>query len=237
MCAKKFFAAAAAFCILFCVTGCTENNDISSGQEETSAKTVSVSSELNTEASAENSEEQDYKIEDTLKNDLQIDGIPISIPCTVNELLDALGEDYSIDEAKVRSYFYGETTAGTKYFTGEQVPIELYFKGEGTGGSISAIADPNGFDCDTANVVGFFVGFDKGELSFTDLSAGGSVSKLSDKYGEPVVDEVYSSERFTFYLYSDEDCWFRIAVRASDSDVIYKIHEAGFQTEYWSISD
>ncbi|MCM1022551.1 MAG: hypothetical protein NC395_00650 [Prevotella sp.] len=254
---KKFFAAAAAFCMLFCVTGCTQN-DVSTGQEETTttvgtilpkvkeeeteSETVSETTsapqnaEIGIETLAEG-EERDYSIEDTLKNDLQIDGIPVSIPCTVNELLDALGEDYSIDEDMVRGHFYGVATESTKYFTGEQIPVELYFKGEGTGGFIKAIAEPNGFDCDTANVVGFFAGFDKGELSFTDLSAGGSVNKCSDKYGEPVVDEVYSSDSFTFYLYSDEDCWFRIAVRANDSDVIYKIHEVGFQTERLVIVD
>lgn len=258
---KKILAAAAVFCILFSVTGCTQNGDISTGQEQTSSvsnnpiipKVVEEETETETKTESETTsapqeakldietlaegEERDYSIEDTLKNDLQIDGIPVSIPCTVNEFLDALGEDYGIDENKVKSYFYGQSTASTKYFIGEQIPIELYFKGEGTGGSINAIADPNGFDCDTANVVGFFAGIDKGELSFTDLSAGGSVSKLSDKYGEPIVDKVYSSENFTFYLYSDEDCWFRIAVRASDSNVIYKIHEVGFQIEYDGIGE
>lgn len=249
---KKFFAAAAAVCLTLSMVGCQQNDDVSAGQEQISAvsnNTIipNVEEKTETETTSETTsapyetlaegEERDYNIEDTLKNDLQIDGIPVSIPCPVNELLDALGEDYSIDEDMVRGHFYGVATESTKYFTGEQIPVELYFKGEGTGGFIKAIADPNGFDCDTANVVGFFAGFDKGELSFTDLSAGDSVSKLSGKYGEPVVDEVYSSDSFTFYLYSDEDCWFRVAVRASGSDVIYKIHEVGFQMERLVIID
>lgn len=68
---------------------------------QTAETTAPESSDVIYETLAEG-QERDWKIEDVLKNDLEIDGIPISIPCTVEELLNTLGDEYSIDETNLK---------------------------------------------------------------------------------------------------------------------------------------
>lgn len=210
--------------VLLCgLTGC--NSDTEQAVMGTSGTAAEVVSET---------EISEISFEEFLKNDVRIDGIPVSIPCTLSELIEALGEDYGIDEEEVNGYFYGEETAKTKYFTGEYVPVELYYKGEGTGGRIYAIADPEKFDAETANVIGYFGGIDSGTLSLADLNAGDSTYKCSEKYGEP---EVYDeSERLIFNIYQDDDGYLKTIVSKSDSETIYKISEIGFQMEYMGLN-
>jgi len=225
---NKSFAILLSAVLLCGLTGCNDDTKRAvTGTSVTSAESSAAKSVTKTEKS-------EISFEDVLKNDVRIDGISVSIPCTLSELIEALGEDYSIDEEKVNGYFYGEETAKTKYFTGEYVPVELYYKGEGTGGRIYAIADPEKFDAETANVIGYFGGIDSGTLNLADLNAGDSTDKCSEKYGEP---EVYDeSERFIFNIYQDDDGYLKTIVSKSDSETIYKISGIGFQMEYMGLN-
>lgn len=77
-------------------------------------------------------EERDWKIEDVMKNDLEIDGISISIPCTVGELLDTLGKNYSFDKEDLLE------ERGSKFHH-----AYLYYKGEKTDTSIDVLFEEN----------------------------------------------------------------------------------------------
>ena len=133
---KRFLFIFAAPAVVFCMAGC-RSNDVDTGKvEQTSreGKQVTVVEQTNNEtaqiivdedefddedeepAAIEDlsyeilaeGQERDWKIEDVLKNDLEIDGIPVSIPCTVEELLNALGDEYNIDEEVI--FYNGEET-------------------------------------------------------------------------------------------------------------------------------
>lgn len=180
--------------MVFGMVGC-QQNDVSASQEQTSAvsnntiipklKEEETEPETKSETASETEsetatapqntdinietlaagEERDYKIEDILKNDLEIDGIPISIPCTLNELLETLGDDYSVDsEDELKSIFSGITNVRSEKFEGEYFGVSLNYKEEGTCGRIQTIADPSELDYDSANVIGYFAGLYKGAL-------------------------------------------------------------------------
>ncbi|MGN1135667.1 MAG: hypothetical protein ACI4SF_05550 [Oscillospiraceae bacterium] len=74
-----------------------ESTAMVSETAQTAETTAPESSDVIYETLAEG-QERDWKIEDVLKNDLEIDGIPISIPCTVEELLETLGDGYSVED-------------------------------------------------------------------------------------------------------------------------------------------
>lgn len=244
---KKFFAAAAAVCMLFCVTGCTQN-DVSTGQEETSAETAGTilpkvkeeetesetvsettsapqNVEINIETLAEG-EERDYSIEDILKNDLEIDGIPVSIPCTLSELLDILGDDYSVDKSEIENDFEGTADTKSKYFTGECLCIRLYYKEKDTYCLLNAIANPEKIDYDTINIIGFFSGIRYGVVNLSDLHIGDNYDKCIEKYGNP--NEVYEDDGTIFLTYINSDCL--IEFRVVDN-AIKKIYITGYKTE------
>lgn len=129
---KRFLFIFAALAVVYCMAGC-RSNDVDTGNveqtsregkqvtvvEQTSKETLQIiidedeyeeatsMDDIVYEILAEG-QERDWKIEDVLKNDLEIDGIPVSIPCTVEELLNALGDEYSIDEEVI--FYNGEET-------------------------------------------------------------------------------------------------------------------------------
>ncbi|MCM1381900.1 MAG: hypothetical protein NC085_10990 [Muribaculaceae bacterium] len=247
---KKFFAAAAAVCMLFCVTGCTQN-DVSTGQEETTttagtilpkvkeeeteSETVSETTsapqnvEINIETLAEG-EERDYKIEDILKNNLEIDGIPVSIPCTLNELLEALGDDYSVDEEGMKDDINGEVNIESKYFTGTNIITHLYFKGEDTGITLHMIADPEKIDFDTINVIRCQISIMETSVQGVGgLSTGDSVDKYLDKYGNP--NEISVRRYFTSLIYRDNDGFIIVDVDNDEKDIIFLIRDVGLESE------
>ena len=101
---KKIMAIIAAAAM--CLTGCG-GNDTSEQIPETKETTSEAASEettapeesINVNETLAEGQERDWSIEDVLKNDLEIDGIPVSLPCTLKEMLDTLGSEYSVDES------------------------------------------------------------------------------------------------------------------------------------------
>lgn len=251
---KKFLAVLAAACLVFSMVGCQQNDDVSTGQEQTSevsnstilpkvkeeeteseseteseTTTAPQEAELDIETLAEG-EERDYKIEDILKNDLEIDGIPISIPCTLNELLEALGDDYGVDsEDELKNKFSGITSVRSENFEGEYFSVPLYYKEEGSCGNIHTIADPMGLDYDSTNVIGYFAGLYKGVSSLSGFSKGDRIENFFEKYGKP--SEIKLSDNFIYYTFKDSTGFFKIAVR-NDSNTIWKFMDIELDTEY-----
>ena len=249
---KKFLVVLAAACLVFGIVGCQQNDDVSSGQEQTSAVSNNTilpkvkeeeteaetelettsdpqEAELNIETLADG-EERDYNIEDILKNDLEIDGISITIPCTLNELLKTLGDDYKVKKNDIKDSVDGNVNRKFKDFTGEFIVIDLYCNGDDTLSTIQAlIANPQKIDYDTINVIGYFSGSGrhKGYLSLPDLTQGDSLDKCLKNYGKP--NEVDPGENGRTYLtYSDsQNCFIQIEMI---DNVVYKIW-AEFETE------
>lgn len=252
---KKFLAVLAAACLVFGTVGC-QQNDVSTGQEQTSAvsndtiipkvkeeetesetksetasetesetATAPQDDEINIETLAEG-EERDYNIEDILKNDLEIDGIPISIPCTLNELLETLGDDYSVDKSEIENDFEGKADTKSKYFTGECLCIRLYYKGKDAYCLLNAIADPEKIDYDTINIIGFFGGSRYGVINLSDLHVGDGCGKCVEKYGNP--NEVYEDDGTIFLTYKNSNCLMEFRVV---DNKIKKIYIIGYKTE------
>ena len=248
---KKFFAVLAAACLVLGMVGCQQNNDVSAGEEQTSAvsnstilpkvkeeeteseseiesetTTAPQNAEINIETLAEG-EERDYNIEDILKNDLEIDGIPISIPCTLNELLETLGDDYSVDYSQIESRFEGEEDTKSKYFTGEYLSVRLYYKGENTFCQLKSIADPEKIDYDTINIIGFYSGWHNGVVNLSDLHIGDSIDKCIKKYGNP--NEAYvNDDGSILIIYINNNCLMEFDVT---DDAIEQIFLIGYETE------
>ena len=100
---KNFLAIFAAAAM--CLTGCGGNDapeQITEKEETTSEaaseETTAPEESINVYETLAEGQERNWKIEDVLKNDFEIDGIPVSIPCTVGDLLDTLGKKYSADD-------------------------------------------------------------------------------------------------------------------------------------------
>lgn len=241
---KKFFAVLAAACLIFGLVGCQQNGDVSTGQEQTSAvsnntilpkvkeeeteaetksETTSApqEAELNIETLAEG-EERDYNIEDILKNDLEIEGIPISLPCTLNELLETLGDNYSVDKSEIKDSFSlagKDKVTKSKYFMGKFVTACLYYKNgeeEYICGHFMAICDPKKVDFDTVNVIG--CSELSGKLSLNGFSSGDNVDKYIEKYGKP--NKINDGEKTTGLIYEDDDCRVAVIVENQNSNVI-----------------
>ena len=160
--------------MIFCLTGCNENNT-SSG------------------------EPRNYKIEDILKNDVKIDGIPVSIPCTLNDLLEALGDDYSVDNDEIYRFIY----EGNSLFS-------LYYKNENTYGKLMASVDSENADFDTIIIESYMSGRDNGIISLSDLSSGDSLDKCLEKYGEP--SNTYNDGEITYLTYEEGNCFIQINI-------------------------
>lgn len=244
---KRFISLLAAVCLTLSIVGCKQNDDVSTGQEQTSAvsnstilpkvkeeeteseseiesetTTAPQNAEINIETLAEG-EERDYNIEDILKNDLEIDGIPISIPCTLNELLETLGDNYSVDKSEIKDSFSRaskkDKVTKSKYFTGKFVTAYLDYKNgeeEYICGHFMTICDPKKFDFDTVNVIGYSeMG---GKLTLDGLSAGDDVDKFIEKYGKP--NKINVGEESTGLIYEDDDCRIAVMVENQNSNVI-----------------
>lgn len=245
---KKFLAVLAAACLVFGTVGC-QQNDVSTGQEQTSAvsndtiipkvKEEETESETKSETASETEsetaiapqddeinietfaagEEHDYNIEDILKNDLEIDGIPISIPCTLNELLETLGDDYSVDKSAIKDSISRDKVTKSKYFTGEFVTVYLdYSNGEEEYicGHLMTICDPKKVDFDTVNIIGYSEL--SGKLSLSGFSAGDSIDKYIEKYGKP--NRINVGDKSTGLIYKDNDCRIAVIVENQNSTII-----------------
>lgn len=242
---KKFLPLLAAVALVCGLVGCqadtkTGQADVSTGQEQTSAvsnntiphkveeeeteaETTSApqKAELDIETLAEG-EERDYKIEDILKNDLEINGIPISLPCTLNELLETLGDNYSVDKSALKDSFKrssDDKITKTKYFTGKFVTGYIDYKNgddEYICGNFFAICDTKKFDFDTVNIIGYSEL--RGKLSLNGFSAGDNVNKFIEKYGKP--NKINVGEKTTGLIYEDDDCRVAVIVENQNSNVI-----------------
>ncbi len=244
---KKILAVFAAVCLTLSMVGC-QQNDVSTGQEQTSAvinntiipkveeekteaetTTAQQNADINIETLAEG-EERDYDIEDILKNDLEIDSIPITIPCTLNELLDTLGDDYSVDEEEIKDDFNIEETVKTKYFTGNYLSVSLYYKGDNTYGYMFAIADPQELNFDTVNIIGYSTGVEIGVLNLTSLTGDDTIDKYIERYGKP--NEAYGGDKYVFLTYQDEDVYLEFDGFHYDGETELQITNAGFYEDY-----
>jgi len=205
---KKFLALLAAVALACGAVGCKADTD--TGQVDTNAETLNVSADV-TEVSEKpvkkskspdetlaQGEERDWKIEDVMKNDLEIDGISISIPCTVGELLDTLGKNYSFDEEYLKK--------DLKYLA-----PTLYYKGEKTDSLFDVISEDNVNYRDFTVCGVFFTGVGiggKGVLTFKGLD--GTYKKFLKKYPNP--DELETKKtgqrKFSAVRYYEDDYYF-----------------------------
>lgn len=233
---KKCFAVLAAGALVCGLVGC-QRNDVPTVQEQTSAvsnntiipkvaeeetgaetksetTTAPQNTEINIETLAEG-EERDWSVEDVLKNDLLVDGISISIPCTLSELLEILGDDYSVKKTDIKDSINGKIDSKFKDFTGEFIICDIYYNGERTFSSVWAvIADPQNIDYDTIKVIGYRGGLElnKAYLSLPDLTQRDSLDKCLKIYGKP--NEVQPGDYGTIYLkycndnYNKDDGYF-----------------------------
>ncbi len=226
---KRFLAAA-----LVCgMTGCggeaeqtdTEQTVSETVQTESAETTSEIISE--TAAAAESfvetlaeGEKRDWSVEDVLKNDLEIDGIPVSIPCTLNELLEALGDDYSVDEDIIKNVTDGEAFS-----------LFLYYRNEDTYGLLMGTAIAENVNFDTIIIDAYLSGGHNGngDTNLSKLSAGDSLEKCLKNYGKP--NKVKVSEKFTYLTYEDDVCFIQIDVRNDNKDTIDSISLVGFKAE------
>lgn len=243
---KKPLAVLAAACLFFGLVGC-QQNDVSTGQEQTSvvssdtilpkvkeeeteAETTSAlqNADINIETLAEG-EQRDWSVEDVMKNDLEIDGIPISLPCTLNELLEVLGDDYSVKKSEVKDSVDGEINSKFRDFTGEFFITDLYYNGDDTYCQIHAlISNPKKIDYDTIKVIGYFSGSGRevANLSLPDLTRGDSLDKCIKNYGDPDKVDLGKNGRvyLSYYDYDENDkriCWLQITVENNIVDNIW----------------
>ena len=165
-------------------------------------------------------QERDWKIEDVLKNDLEIDGIPISLPCTVEELLNTLGDEYSVDESEL--VLSGVADVTSTYYTGEHVSLILYSHNEPTHTMTSIICDSN----NNLNVIGFFSGTDKCVISLKDLTIGSSMNECLKKYGQP--NKIKTDDEKVYWLYTDNDCKLNICF---ENNLLVDVTYCGFIVE------
>lgn len=185
---KKFLTALIALCMIFCLAGCEKNDSL------------------------EASKQRDYKVEDILKNDIKIDGIPISIPCTLNELLEALGDDYSVDNDEIYRFIY----EGNSLFA-------LNYKNENTYGYLMAAVDSENANFDSIIVESYMSGRNNGIISLSNLSSGDSLAECLEKYGEP--DNIYVEEEITYLTYEEGNCFIQINII---NDVVDEISDVRF---------
>lgn len=240
---KKCLAFLAAVALACGAVGCKADTGAEQTVLEMTAETTAENTEQTTSPQNANigietlaeGEERDYKIEDILKNNLEIDGIPISLPCTLNELLETLGDDYSVKKSDIKHTIEGIVDSKFKDFTGEFAIAGLYYNGKDTYCSAHIlIANPKKIDYDTIKVVGYFSGSGRevANLSLLDLTRGDSLDKCIINYGNP--DEVNLGKNgkvyLSYYDYDENDkrnCWLQITVKNNIIDNIW----AEFETE------
>ena len=226
---KKFlaiFAAAAMF-----LTGCGGNDapeQITEKEETTSeaaSEETTAAESINVYETLAEGQKRDWKIEDVLKNDLEIDGIPISLPCTLKEMLDTLGDEYSVDESDF--VYEGEVITSTKYFTGESVVLMLYYNNDVTNGLLFTISESKDINEKTLNVHSLLSGLTKGVVSLKDLPVGSSMEDCINKYGNPNQIKDGSNGK-TYFMYEDDSCKMQISFK---NNMMIEVSGCGFKTE------
>lgn len=201
--------------VALCLAGCQSKNvDVGQAEqtnetsrqaaEETTAPTESV----NAYETLAEGQERDWKIEDVLKNDLEIDGIPISVPCTVGELLDMLGKNYSFDED------------GSLYYKGEKTILFIY--------------NSNEDNIENCIVRGFHSKYylldkeeeyntEKGIITFTGFNNSPDYLKFINNYTLPNEMEVeyFDANNETTIGYIDENCYMDCIFRNNDLSSLF----------------
>lgn len=156
-------------------------------------------------------EERDWKIEDVMKNDLEIDGISISIPCTVGELLDTLGKNYSFDKDELLEE--RDSKFRNSY---------LYYKGEKTDTSIDVLyeKDTEYKDLEICTV-GCLGHDDNAVLTFKGLN--GKYNKFIKKYPNPDKLEIKKTgqRKFTSVMYDGGDYYFTCCFHNDDLGMFF----------------
>lgn len=224
---KKFFAVLAAVCLVLGTAGCQQDNapveqttsetrgtighkvidETEKTETESETTTAPQEAEINIETLAEG-EKRDWSVEDVLKNDLKIDGIPISIPCTLSELLEALGDDYSVNNSDIEITLDGEVYGKFKDFTGEFDTFYMYYNGEMTSNEVYAlVTDSQKIDYNNIIVIGYksrnSYYSHGGYLSLRDLKHGDSLDKCLKNYGKP--NDKLGSNGKIYLSYDSED--------------------------------
>lgn len=191
----------------------TESTETTS---EIISETAAADAELFVETLAEG-ENRDRSIEDVLKNDLEIDGIPVSIPCTLNELLETLGEDYSVDEDEIKDNIDGEFLS-----------LSLYYRNENTYGLLMGTVNPENVNFDNINIDAYLNGGHdgNGSINLSELFIGDSLEKCLEIYGKP--NKVKVDEKTTYLTYKDNGSFIQINVK---DNIIDSISMIGFETE------
>lgn len=178
--------------VALCLAGC--NTGIA-GQENG----LSQKDNVNAYETLAEGQERDWKIEDVLKNDLEIDGIPISLPCTVGELLDTLGKKYSVDES------------GNLCYNGEKTIISIYK----SSGDIMEERIAKGFYSKYFLKDTNLYNSEKGILTFVDINDIPKQSEFGNKYTLPNEIDIDNSNarKQVTSRYNDESGYMRCTFR------------------------
>ena len=166
---------------------------ISEAEQTTAETTAPDNAEVIYETLAEG-QERDWKIEDVLKNDLEIDGIPISLPCTVEELLNTLGDGYSVNDSATICYNDKETVSSLLLGDTDNIVHGVYFKY---------------FMIDQESLFS-----DKGVLFFSNISNQYRYSEFLSQYTFP--NEITIDDDKTDVWYIDELCYITFSFRKNE---------------------
>lgn len=177
---KKFLALLAAVALACGAVGCKAESEQMTPQTYAAATSAETEETTTAPQNADigivtlaEGEERDWKIEDVMKNDLEIDGISISIPCTVGELLDTLGKNYSVDKDDL-----------LKKSTGKYRSSFIFYKGEKTDTIINVIYEKStNFKDFKICQIGFLGYSDNAVLTLKGLD--GNYNKFLKKYPNP----------------------------------------------------
>ena len=202
---KKFLALLAAVALACGAVGCKAESEQMTPQTYAAATSAETEETTTAPQNADigivtlaEGEERDWKIEDVMKNDLEIDGISISIPCTVGELLDTLGKNYSFDKDELLEE--RDSKFRNSY---------LYYKGEKTDTSIDVLyeKDTEYKDLEICTV-GCLGHDDNAVLTFKGLN--GKYNKFIKKYPNPDKLEIKKTgqRKFTSVMYDGGDYYF-----------------------------
>lgn len=205
-----------------CLTGCGGNDTPEQIPETNETTTEAASEETTPEAVSEETtapeesinvyetlaegQERDWKIEDVLKNDLEIDGIPISIPCTKNELKDMLGDGYSFVRHNQLGY-KGDVTL---------LMISTFSDDDNTVCGFAIMNTLNYVDPIYYMVEGPDLNFEKGVLWFK--STDNTYQSVISNYPDPNEIKIEENGDRLRLRYSDESCFMDLVLH---DDVIY----------------
>lgn len=201
---KRLLSLLAAAAITLSLSACKPSEtaqETQTSQTVESAVTVSETVQTAETTAPENTEviyetlaegqERNWKIEDVLKNDLEIDGIPISIPCTVEELLNTLGDGYSVNNSATICYNDKETVTSLLLGDTDNTVHGVYFKY---------------FMIDQESLFS-----DRGVLFFTKISNQNKYSEFLSQYTFP--DEITIDDDKTDVWYIDEFSYITFSFR------------------------